>query len=83
VSTPTSKDELQLMAAIAAEGRLLGRRCAKELAEEQGMHPRRAEYIYEKWIRKGWWECGISRRTGWLTEAGWERAAALGEDGRG
>ncbi len=29
-------------------------------------------YVLDKWTRKGWWEYGVSLRTGWLTDAGYE-----------
>lgn len=35
-----------------------------------GIHPNRAQYLFEKWVKKGWWECGVSARTGWVTEKG-------------
>ncbi len=39
-------------------------------ANDMGMHPKRANYLFEKWIDKGWLECGVTARTGWLTEEG-------------
>jgi helix-turn-helix protein len=41
-----------------------------EAGEALGMNAKRISYICEKWINKGWLECGVSARTGWLTEAG-------------
>lgn len=48
-----------------------------QIAELIGMHPKRLHYLCEKWIDKGWLECGVSARTGWLTDVG---AAALDVD---
>ncbi len=33
------------------------------------IHPNRVHRICEKWITKGWFECGVSARTGWITDA--------------
>ncbi len=38
--------------------------------EALGMNEKRVTYICEKWLNKGWLDCGISARSGWLTEAG-------------
>lgn len=29
-------------------------------------------YYLDKWIKKGFWECGVSVRSGWFTEEGIE-----------
>lgn len=34
------------------------------------MHHRRLYRVLEKWADRGWWEYGVSLRTGWLTRAG-------------
>ncbi len=31
---------------------------------------KRAAWLFEKWSLKGWWDWGVSPRTGWLTEEG-------------
>lgn len=32
---------------------------------------KKIEYNYlEKWVRKGWWEFGVTLRSGWLTPEG-------------
>lgn len=41
-----------------------------ETAERLGVHWKRAEGFYRKWTRKGWWNYGVSARTGWFTDAG-------------
>lgn len=41
------------------------------------MHPKRLEYILSKWENKGWFECGVSLRTGWLTDEGKRVARAI------
>lgn len=38
---------------------------------------KRAEYLLEKWSRAGWWDYGVSARTGWLTDAGRAKAHEL------
>ena len=40
-----------------------------DIAKELDIPEKRAHYWLEKWIRKGWFECGVSVRTGWLTDS--------------
>ena len=42
-----------------------------------GIHVNRVEYILDKWAGKDWWDCGVSLRTGWLTEKGLAKAKEL------
>jgi hypothetical protein len=49
-----------------------------ELAQQIGMHPKRAIGIAEKWTRRNWWDCGVSTRAGWLTPLGYAEATANG-----
>ena len=51
---------------------------ATDVGVRLGLHEKRAAYMLEKWSGKGWWECGVSLRTGWLTEKGLEAARRLG-----
>ena len=44
----------------------------RELSESK-----RFNYLAEKWTTKGYWECGVSLRTGWLTEEGVRKAIEL------
>lgn len=41
-----------------------------DVYERLGMNRKRAEYLCQKWVDKGWMECGVSARTGWLTDEG-------------
>ena len=41
-----------------------------DAAERLGINANRAEYLYRKWSRKGWFDCGVSARTGWKTPEG-------------
>jgi hypothetical protein len=41
------------------------------------MHPKRLEAILRKWGRRGWFESGISTRTGWMTPDGIRHARLL------
>lgn len=43
--------------------------------------PNRVLYVLEKWYRKGWWDYGVSLRSGWLTPDG--KAAAVAVVGPG
>ena len=45
--------------------------------QEMKMNWKRAEWLYEKWMRKGWWNCGVSPRTGWLEEKGYQAALEI------
>ena len=58
-------DEHEYYAAIQVKGRGV---FADVVAERLGMEWNRAEYILEKWSRRGWWEWGVSIRSGWLTD---------------
>ncbi len=35
-----------------------------------GMHEKRCQRILEKWEDKGWWDSGVSCRSGWMTAKG-------------
>jgi hypothetical protein len=39
------------------------------------------DYILDKWTRKGWWEYGVSARSGWLTPKGVEALSLAIEQG--
>lgn len=38
------------------------------LADRLGIPRKRAWRLLEKWSDKGWWDCGVSDRTGWFTD---------------
>jgi len=42
-----------------------------------GIHPKRVDYLLQKWTDKGWWNYGVSARSGWLEPAGIEAAEKL------
>lgn len=46
-------------------------------AERLGIPPNRAHYLYLKWTGKGWYEYGVSARSGWLTAKGLEAVKQL------
>jgi len=58
-------DEIEYYAAIRAKGRGV---FADVVADRLGIEWNRAEYLLEKWTRAGWWEWGVSLRSGWLTD---------------
>jgi hypothetical protein len=31
---------------------------------------KRQMYILKKWLDKNWWDCGVTIRSGWLTDEG-------------
>jgi len=37
-------------------------------AHDLGIHYKRAEYLLNKWIDRGWLDCGISCARPWFTE---------------
>ena len=41
------------------------------------IHPKRTNYLLLKWTDMGWWDYGVSARTGWLTAKGLEKANEL------
>jgi hypothetical protein len=43
---------------------------ATDVGRRLGVHPKRAAYLFDKWLCKGWWDFGVSPRTGWLTAKG-------------
>lgn len=43
------------------------------------VHPKRLGYLLEKWTDKGWWDYGVSARTGWFTPEGVQVLAAMEE----
>jgi hypothetical protein len=51
---------------------------ATDIGMSLGMCEKRADYILEKWERKGWWDSGVTVRTGWLTPQGLEAALKEG-----
>lgn len=42
----------------------------REIAEELGIHEKRAAFICDKWEKKGWYAYGVNILAGWLTPAG-------------
>ena len=64
------EDEFRFRQEIADRTRRGEEVYAREIATELGMNTKRACYLCEKWIDKGWWECGVNALAGWLTEEG-------------
>ena len=58
-------DEIEFYAAIRAKGRGV---FADVVAERIGLCWGRAEDLLDEWCRLGWWEFGVSLRSGWLTD---------------
>ena len=67
-------DELKLFLALADEhggpynpsqGKF-----ARDIGKEMGMHPKRINYLCEKWTQKGRYEYGTCVDLGWLTPQG-------------
>lgn len=47
---------------IARSGRF-----ADEVARDLGIPEKRATFLLDKWSDRGWWDYGVSARTGWFT----------------
>lgn len=64
-------DEMQFRAAIADAVRS-GEKTpsARQIAAYLGMNQKRAWYLCDKWMSKGWWDCGVNALSGWLTDKG-------------
>lgn len=62
-------DEILLFRRMRLErGHPMGRRLfVDEVGAELGIHAKRVEYLLDKWSERGWWDYGISARTGWFT----------------
>lgn len=62
------KDEKQLLKECQRwEGACMP---AMDIAFLLEIDDKRAAYILNKWIKKNWYECGVSIRHGWLTKEG-------------
>jgi hypothetical protein len=66
MTTPIRQDEVELRRAVIANG---GR------APLDYPWTRRLYAMLDKWDRKGWWDSGVTLRSGWLTTKG-EKAFA-------
>jgi len=68
------QDEKQLAKLILAAKSPMPARDCITLAK---IPTKRADYILRKWIGKGWWKCGVSTVSGWLTDTGRETLSEL------
>ena len=65
------EDEMRFRAAVLAQyDRPDPPLHVRDIAEQVGLHSKRAEYICQKWTEKGWWDYGVSPTSGWLTDKG-------------
>lgn len=60
-------DEKSLRDLVVARG-LEPAPTVRELGARLGMHRKRVNAICEKWIRQGWYECGIAVDMGWVSD---------------
>jgi hypothetical protein len=72
------QDELDLLVALGKELDEFGK--AKIIGKTILMHNNRLNYILNKWIDKGWWECGIGPQSGWFTDEGKRVVKSLDPD---
>lgn len=79
MSQPVKPDEMALRAAVLADRKSQPHTSGTfldELAQGLGIPDSRSYYIGSKWTDKGWWDYGVSLRSGWLTPKGIEAMAA-------
>ena len=41
----------------------------KVALSETGMNDKRAHYLANKWAGRGWWDSGVTLRSGWFTDS--------------
>jgi hypothetical protein len=50
---------------------------AEDVGLRLGLSTTRINFILNKWDIRGWWDCGVTLRSGWLTKLGrWAAAAS-------
>lgn len=64
------KDDERALLALLADDAARAGRFADEVGGGIGIHHKRVNYILLKWADRGWWDYGVSARTGWLTREG-------------
>src|SRR3990167_229874 len=68
-------DELSLFLALADEHggpyNPNQGRCARQLGKELGLHPKRVNYLCQKWTHKALYSYGVAVDLGWLEPQGW------------
>lgn len=62
-------DEESFWAVLQAKGRHPNVAGWEAAVAEAGISDKRAHYLAEKWTRHGWWDYGVSVRSGWFTGA--------------
>ena len=69
------RDELELLSFfVSIHGDPPDIKHREMMIESLGIPYKRAMFILEKWSKKGYWDYGVSTRTGWLTPEGIEWA---------
>lgn len=63
-------DEKHLLIKIREAGKAEKLPYVRAIVSFLGINEKRAEYIFEKWCRKDWYEYGVSPFAGWLTQKG-------------
>lgn len=66
------KDDEKLLYNLIRECHRRGHTSVKAMADSYfefiGMNYKRGYYLLRKWSDKGWWDYGVSLRTGWFTQ---------------
>lgn len=75
MSVPVRADEVALWAAFGTDGE--PHRWPRDAAAALGIPYGRAEYLCEKWARKGIYEYGVAAQLGWKLDAEAQRLHAL------
>lgn len=75
MSIPPRADEAALWAAFGTDGE--PHQWPRDAAAALGIPTGRAEYLCEKWARKGVYEYGVAAQLGWKLDAEQRRLRAL------
>ena len=70
MTQPTRADEVAMMMFAVERRDAIGLDMWRHFVDMGGMNDRRYHYVLEKWEDRGWWDCGVSTRCGWLTDKG-------------
>jgi hypothetical protein len=49
----------------------------RQIVLDSRVNHKRAYYLLDKWVNKGWYEYGVSIAAGWLTKEGYFKAAEI------
>lgn len=74
---PLKQDESRLLEKLREREQNQSRKSADNFFAELGIAPKRGYYILQKFTNWGWWEYGVSLRTGWLVQPSHSSTGAI------